>query len=32
MTVVPCVIIHKCCSIGHPSNLISIIPPRHHSE
>ena len=30
MTVIPCVIVHKRRSIGHASNLISIIPPRHN--
>lgn len=30
MTVIPRVIVHKRRSIGHASDLISIIPPRHH--
>lgn len=30
MTVIPCVIVHKRRSIGHASNLITIIPPGHN--
>ena len=30
MAVVPRVIVHKRCSVGHSSDLISIIPPRHN--
>ena len=30
MTVVPRVIVHKRCSVGHSSDLISIVPPRHN--
>ena len=32
MTVIPSVIVHKCCSICHASNLISVVPPRHDPE
>ena len=32
MAVIPSVIVHKCCSICHASNLISVVPPRHDPE
>ena len=32
MAVIPSVIVHKCCSICHTSNLISVVPPRHDPE
>lgn len=31
VTVVPCIVVHQCGSIGHARYLIAIIPPRHDS-
>ena len=28
-TVVPRVVVNKCCSISHAGDLISVIPPAH---
>ena len=29
MAIIPRVVVHKSCSVGHSSYLISIIPPGH---
>ena len=31
MRIVPSVVVYQCGSIGHASNLVAIIPPRHDS-
>lgn len=31
MTVVPCVVINQCGSVGHAGYLVSVVPPRHHA-
>ena len=32
MTIIPRIVINKCCSVSHPCDLVAVIPPRHHSS
>ena len=31
MLVVPCISIGNCCAVCNASNLVAIVPPRHHT-